>query len=424
MLGVPGRKPARFGDGLFITEGIARRGPVADRQHRIITGPQQNHETITGNPVWPPPRKMIARHTGRHAFNINRIKEKSPPERIRSRTELQLLSLMPRKRIGRAVTRRKGFSRRAKWDSRYQTDPSDCDDRGPTPVLDRVQTVIPPANLYHAANTARDLIYLLGAMPALALYNPGEEPALSIGKSCKTRLTAEEWGLIRQCPIMAALPDEDVQQLIGAQRAHAYDANQTIFSQGHPADAFYIVVEGWVKVFRITPSGQEAVVSVFAKGESFAEPVMFLGGYYPASAEAASAVRLIRIDAADFAALMEKKPALATAMLASIARHTEELSDEILGLKLLSAPRRLAEFLNRLTPAGANAAEVRLPHEKNLLARRLGMTPESLSRSLAALRQLGVCVDRDCVSIPDVQALALYSRQIGRTSRTGHPDTL
>lgn len=237
-------------------------------------------------------------------------------------------------------------------------------------------------------------------------------------KSNKSRLSAEEWDIIRQCPIMAALPADVAQRMNGVQRPISYEPNQTIFSQGHPADAFYVVVEGWVKVFRITPNGDEAVVSVFARGESFAEPVMFLGGVYPASAEAASAVRVVRIDAAEISAMMADNPALATAMLVSIARHTEELSDEILGLKLLSAPRRLAEFLNRLAPAGAHAAEVTLPHEKSLLARRLGMTPESLSRSLAALRQIGVSVERDRIRIPDVQALAAYSRQIGRTARS------
>jgi CRP-like cAMP-binding protein len=173
-----------------------------------------------------------------------------------------------------------------------------------------------------------------------------------------------------------------------------------------------------VKVYRLRPDGDEAVVSAFTTGESFAEPVMFLGGHYPVSAAAASRVRLARIEAADFSAMIVTRPELSTAMLAAIALHTQQLSDEIMGLKLLGAPRRLADFLVKLAPAGARSAQVTLPHEKSLLAGRLGMTPESLSRGLASLRQFGLRVERDIIDIPDISALAAYSRIVGRGAKS------
>jgi len=227
-------------------------------------------------------------------------------------------------------------------------------------------------------------------------------------------LSPEDWHTARLCPILAALPEGAAQTLIGPRRPVSFAQGQSIFVQGHPARAFFIVLEGWVKVYRITPGGDEAVVSVFTRGESFAEPVMFLGAIYPASAEAASRARLLRIEAADFTAMITERPELVTAMLASIAQHTAELADEIAGLKLLSAPRRLGEFLLRLVPSGAARAEVTIPHEKGLLAGRLGMTPESLSRALAALRKMGLNVERDRIVIPDCAALRAFSRQVGR----------
>lgn len=203
-------------------------------------------------------------------------------------------------------------------------------------------------------------------------------------------------------------------RLLGSHRAVVFEAGQTIFTQGDEARAFFVVIEGWVKVYRLTPDGDEAVVSVFAQGESFAEPVMFLGGRYPVNAAAASRARLARIEAADFSAMIAAQPELSTAMLAAIAQHTQQLSDEILGLKLLGAPRRLADFLYKLAPQGAREARVTLPHEKALLAGRLGMTPESLSRALATLRKLGLRIERDHIDIPDVAALKAYSQLVGR----------
>lgn len=205
-------------------------------------------------------------------------------------------------------------------------------------------------------------------------------------------------------------------KLLGHHRAIAFDAGQSIFTQGDEARAFFVVIEGWVKVFRLTPDGDEAVVSVFTQGESFAEPVMFLGGRYPVSAASASRARLARIEASEFLAMITAEPELSTAMLAAIAQHTQQLSDEILGLKLLGAPRRLADFLVKLAPKGAREARVTLPHEKSLLAGRLGMTPESLSRALAALRKLGLGVEREHIDIPDLPALRAYSQVVGRAT--------
>ncbi|MCA0405505.1 MAG: Crp/Fnr family transcriptional regulator [Proteobacteria bacterium] len=230
-------------------------------------------------------------------------------------------------------------------------------------------------------------------------------------------LTPAEWAIVRRCPLLLALPEEEAARLLGGHRPVVYEPGQNIFTQGDDARAFFVVVEGWVKVFRLTPDGDEAVVSVFTTGESFAEPVMFLGGRYPVSAAAASRVRLARIEAADFSAMIMARPELSTAMLAAIARHTQQLSDEIMGLKLLGAPRRLADFLVKLAPDGAKSAAVTLPHEKSLLAGRLGMTPESLSRGLASLRQLGLKVERDVIEIPDVAALSAYSRIVGRGAK-------
>lgn len=235
--------------------------------------------------------------------------------------------------------------------------------------------------------------------------------------SQRPALSDEDWHIVRRCPLLRALPEAQAARLVGMHRPVVFEPGQSVFTQGDEARAFFVVVEGWVKVFRLTPDGDEAVVNVFATGESFAEPVMFLGGRFPVNATAASRARLARIEAAEFYAMIEARPELSTAMLAAIARHTQQLSDEIIGLKLLGAPRRLADFLVKLAPQETGCARVTLPHEKSLLAGRLGMTPESLSRGLAALRKLGVVVEREHIEIPDVAALKAYSRIVGRRAK-------
>ena len=223
-------------------------------------------------------------------------------------------------------------------------------------------------------------------------------------------LDQHDWHTVCSSALFAEVDQRVLERLCGHQHPASYAHRQLIFAQGDPADGFYLVLDGWVKLFRLSPSGDEAIVGVFTRGESFAEAVFFLGGTYPASAEAASPLRLLRIDASRFNEAIESDPGLAATLLGSIVQHTDRLFAEIASLKLLSTQRRLADFLVRQTAPGTATATVVLPYEKALIAARLGMTPESLSRALASLRRLGVTAMRDHVVISDVVSLAAFAR--------------
>lgn len=223
-------------------------------------------------------------------------------------------------------------------------------------------------------------------------------------------LDEADWRVVSGSSMFREVPQDVLRRLFGDRHSAIYAPRQVIFSQGDAADGFFLILDGWAKVYRITPSGEEAVVGLFARGESFAEAAVLQGSVYPASAEAASPLRALKIDSARFNKAMETEPGLAPALLGSVVSHTERLFEEIANLKLLSAPRRLADFLARHAPPGAGAASVVLPYEKALLAGRLGMTPETLSRALATLRKLGVSVERDQVEIADLRALDAFAR--------------
>ena len=216
------------------------------------------------------------------------------------------------------------------------------------------------------------------------------------------------WQIVRSTPLFGAMPQDVAQSLIGNQAAHVYEKGTLLFQQGEPATSFFVVLDGWVKLFRVTPDGSEAVVGVFRRGETFAEAAIFLGGRYPVSAEVATTARLLRIDGEMLRRRIREQPDLALSMLASASYHLKALVEQIELIKLLSAPQRIADFLIRLSPVREGPCTVELPYEKALIASRLGMKPESLSRALGKLRPLGVSVEREHVSIVDVDLLVRF----------------
>ncbi len=103
------------------------------------------------------------------------------------------------------------------------------------------------------------------------------------------------------------------------------------------------------------------------------------------------------------------QPQLAFDMLAAASMRLRQLVDEIEHLKARSAPQRIAEFFVRQAAESSGPARIALPYEKALIASRLGMKPESFSRALGKLVDLGVVVERESVSIADVARLAAFA---------------
>lgn len=200
-------------------------------------------------------------------------------------------------------------------------------------------------------------------------------------------------------------------KLLRDARTQEHPTGSLLFVQGDAAAACYVVLEGWVKLFRSTMVGEEAVIGVFTSGQSFAEAPALVGGTYPVSAQAVTPLRLIRIPADSLRRTMLAEPEICLTMLASTLMHLRQLVGEIEQLKAQTGAQRVAEFLLSLAPRNSDSARVSLPYDKTLIAGRLGIKPESLSRAFQKLRSHGVMVEQAHVVINDVNHLRSFSTE-------------
>ena len=206
-------------------------------------------------------------------------------------------------------------------------------------------------------------------------------------------------------PLFAGLGPDSLAALLADASVRSYARNALLFTEGDTARQFYVVLDGWVQLFRQTPDGRESVIALFARGKSFAEAVMFLGGTFPVSGAVLDDARLLVVPAEPFRHALESDNELCFKMMASMAVHLRRLVGKIEQLSARSSSERLAEFLLKLAGDGGASAIVHLPYDKGLVAARLGMQPETLSRALAKLRPLGVESKGRRVAIRDFDAL-------------------
>ncbi len=205
---------------------------------------------------------------------------------------------------------------------------------------------------------------------------------------------------------------EDVAEKIHAQCAVVeFERGSTIFLQGDPARGIFIILDGWVKLFRVSQNGAEAVVGVFTKGQSFAEAAAFRHMDYPVSAEAVTDCRLYQVNAGTLIEQMKSSPELCTALIGATFMHLHDLIQQIEQLKAHTGAQRVAEFLIELCQQDQGTCTVTLPYDKVLIAGRLGMKPESLSRAFTRLRENGVMVQQNHALIADVAKLRHYAEE-------------
>lgn len=214
--------------------------------------------------------------------------------------------------------------------------------------------------------------------------------------------------IARNSLLMRSLPEAHVDLLVSKAIWKHYDRGETLFLQDEEATAIHIVLDGWVKLYRMTPSGSEAVVSVFTRGESFGEAVALRNMPYPVSGESATASEVMHIPSSVLIDLIKRDAEVGLSILSSTFNHLHSLVAQLEQLKAQTGAQRVAEFLLDLSHGETGGCTVTMPYDKVLIAGRLGMKPESLSRAFSRLKQIGVKIEKNHAVIKDISTLRAY----------------
>jgi len=208
-----------------------------------------------------------------------------------------------------------------------------------------------------------------------------------------------------QIPFLSGLRPQSLAVLLRGAGVVNLRPGHALFRQGDAAVAFSVIVDGWIKLYRVTPAGDEAVLSVVTKGESFAEAVTFTSGRHPATACAVTRARVLTIPADHVVKCIRGMPDIAIAMIACTSEHLHQMVQRIEQLTAQSATQRVAGFLTSLAPCTKGPCTIALPYDKSVIAGRLGLKPESLSRIFAKLRSVGVDVRASHVIVSEMARL-------------------
>lgn len=219
-------------------------------------------------------------------------------------------------------------------------------------------------------------------------------------------MRSEDRTLLKSTPLFADLPASAIDRLTYTAFVQRLPAGAVLFQQGDQPEFLYLLLSGRVALTGKSVEGGEAVIEFFRRGDIFIAPAVILDLPYLMSTRVLQDARILMIPAEHFRDVLMRDPALNSALVKELARHWRLLIRQIKDLKLRTAPQRLAAYL--LDLSGGRGGDVDLPEERRLMAGRLGMTPESLSRAFALLAREGVSGRGRHVTIADVAHLRDY----------------
>lgn len=155
--------------------------------------------------------------------------------------------------------------------------------------------------------------------------------------------------LISRVTIFRALSAEDRHRLAEVATPCAFQRGDTIFDEGEDSVHLYTVVHGRVKIVKLTPSGQEAILEVFGPGDPLGAVVAYEGRPYPASAVALEETTCLRIERRAYFALLERHPSLVRGVLSGLHLRLVELTKRITELTGGRVENRIARLFVRLS---------------------------------------------------------------------------
>jgi CRP-like cAMP-binding protein len=217
--------------------------------------------------------------------------------------------------------------------------------------------------------------------------------------------------LLQRLPLFQALSADQIAHLAAQTRTKRLPKNEMLFQRGDPAHGFYFIVFGQIKLAFPSSAGNEKVVEILGPRQSFGEAAVFSQRPYPVFAQALADTLLLFVPREAIFELLESDVTFARNMLAGLSQRLHGLIQDVESYSLRSSAQRVIGYLLQHCPDEhcQGSVEITLPTAKQVIASRLNLTPETLSRILHDLAEARLIeLHGKQIKINDLQRLREY----------------
>jgi len=217
-----------------------------------------------------------------------------------------------------------------------------------------------------------------------------------------------DWDSVRATPLFATMSDANFRVLRDATVVHRLPKNAPLLKEGERPRFLHLLAEGSVELYGCH-NGQAATIDIIEPVTALALPGIIRGSVLLKSARTVSAARVLSVPAEAVREAFRRDAAFARSVAEELANCYGEMVRLLMNEKLRTSTERLAAWILRSCVA-SNANAFELKFNKRILASRLGMAPENLSRNLAYLERFGVKSEGREISVEDLATLQEFAK--------------
>jgi CRP/FNR family transcriptional regulator/CRP/FNR family cyclic AMP-dependent transcriptional regulator len=210
--------------------------------------------------------------------------------------------------------------------------------------------------------------------------------------------------LLAQVPFFASLGERDLRALAETCRGRSFEPGEVLFEEGEEGSALYLLRAGQVKIVREAPQGESVILHIYGPGECLGEMALVDGQPRSATAVALEHVEALLLYREEFLALLERRPAVARAVMSALVGLVRRLNEQLQDAIFLDVPARMAKKLLELadehgqpTPQGIRLT-LRLTQGE--LAQMVGAARPTVNKQLQCFQKRGsLTVDLDGITL-------------------------
>ena len=211
--------------------------------------------------------------------------------------------------------------------------------------------------------------------------------------------------LLKNCYLCKELNEQELNSLAEIVFIRTVDKGEILFFQGDPANGFYTLLSGLIRIYKSSPEGKEYTLHTIRPGQMFAEAAIFGGNKFPANCIALEESNVAFFAKDRFVNLIVNSPNISLKMISALSGFVRDFNQQIENLSLKEVSARLALFLlNKAESIGQNS--IVLDISKSELANSLGTISETLSRNFRKMKELAIIeIDGKNITVLDFDRL-------------------
>lgn len=208
---------------------------------------------------------------------------------------------------------------------------------------------------------------------------------------------SRQYKIVREHFLFSGIDEADFDTLVSHMSEETFAKGEVLFHRGDDANSFYFLETGQIELSLISPGGQKKIVEVISPNRTFGEAIVFMREKrFPVTAEALLDSVLYRVPNDAYLDVLYGNPDACMRLLSDVCRHLHARMREIERLTIQNARSRLSSYLiDHIVESQDDEATIRLDLPRHVIASRLSITPETLSRLLRNMSDEGILTIED-----------------------------